>query len=104
MLHIADRVDASDVGGPADLVLNDLHQLGRIRYPTRLQFGPDWHVVELNLERTRRYQVCLEEVAHEEDHHAPVDFVLMQPVKPLRRGLVEELERVASGYHQHYEH
>lgn len=99
------RLHAADVGraGPADLILDDLHQLGRVRNPTRLQLRPHGNVVELNLERARRYQVGLKEVGHEEEHHAAVDFVLHQPVPPLRRGLIEELERVPPGHHQHNE-
>ena len=51
------------------VVINDLEELSRLGNAAGLYLGPDWHVVEADLEGTRADQLSLHGIAEEEGHH-----------------------------------
>ena len=74
------------VGGPgADVhvhvVVDDLEQLAWLGDTTGLHLGPDWHVVEADLEGTRADQLSLHGIAEEEGHHTWHDVITLKTVK-----------------------
>ena len=58
------------------VVINDLEELSRLRNAAGLYLGPDWHVVETDLESSSADELCLHCIAEEECHHTGVDLVL----------------------------
>ena len=70
------------------MIVNDLEQLSWLRNPPWLYLGPDWHVVQTDLEGPGADELGLHRVAEEEGHHAGVYLVLQHPGSP-GRGLHE---------------
>jgi len=64
------------------MVLDNLKKLARLWNSSSLQFGPDRHVVQVDLEGPRTDELRLHGVAEEECHHAGIDLVLQHPRCP----------------------
>jgi len=79
------------------VVVDDLEQLAWLGDTTGLHLGPDWHVVEADLEGTRADQLSLHGIAEEEGHHTCVYFVLQHPGSPARSLHAKEREGVEGG-------
>lgn len=79
------------------MVLNDLeHFIGR-RDSTRLQLGPDWNIIKCDFKSSCRYQLSLDCIADEENHHTGVYLVSEGPVDEGWGLHLEPGERVLSG-------
>lgn len=76
------------------VAVDDLEKFSRLRYPACLQLGPDWHVVERDLESTRLHELTLYEVGQEEEHHAGIEFIFRAPDPPRWPWLVDVFEDV----------
>ena len=64
------------------VVINNLEQLSWLRYSARLYLGPDWHVVEADLEGPGGDELGLHGVTEEERHHTRVNLVFQHPGSP----------------------
>ena len=64
------------------MVVNNLKQFPGLGNATRLYLGPDWHVVQTDLECAGGDELGLHGVTEEEGHHAGVDLVLQHPGDP----------------------
>lgn len=80
------------------MTFDDLEQFLGCRNAARFQLGPNRNVVQRNLERPGRYELSLDHVAQEEDHHAGVHFVFGAPAPPGGCGRPKESEYVKVGH------
>jgi len=64
------------------MVLYNLKELARLWNSSSLQFRPDRHVVQVDLEGPRTDELRLHGIAEEECHHAGIDLVLQHPCCP----------------------
>jgi len=76
------------------MVFNNLKKLARLWNSPSLKFGPNGHVIQVDLECPRADKLRLHRIAEEEGHHAGVDLVLQHPGGPGRSILPQEWERV----------
>lgn len=77
--------------------VDDLEEFRRLRDPPGLEFRPNRHIVDANLECARRHELTFDGVADKEDHHASVHLVLQGPGERARCVNAHHGERVEGG-------
>jgi len=76
------------------MVFYYLKKLARLWNSPSLKFGPDGHVVQVDLECPSADKLRLYGIAEKEGHHAGVDLVLQHPGGPGGSVLPQEWEGV----------
>jgi len=76
------------------MVFDYLEEFRRLRDSSGLQLGPNWNIIKVNFEGSRRNELSLNCVGEEEDHEATVNSVVHQPAPKGRAWLTYCLENV----------